>query len=130
MRQKQTKQKAAHDYHATDRSFEEGASVYVHNQAGSPKWIPGTIVKKTGPGLYLVQLENSQKQLSRHQDHIRLRLATAETQATSDHQGDYLDEMEDILPIFPPAGRTNITPPSPPPLRRSQHIRHPPQRYI
>ena len=130
VRQKQTKQKVAHDYHATDRSFEEGASVYVHNQAGSPKWIPGTIVKKTGPGSYLVQLENSQKQLSRHQDHIRLCLAMAETQATSDHQGDYLDEMEDILPIFPPAGRTNVTPPSPPPLRRSQCIRHPPQRYI
>ena len=67
------------------------------------------------------------KTLSRHQDHIRLRLAMAETQATSDH---YLDEMEDILPIFPPAGRTNVTPPSPPPLHRSQRIRHPPQWYI
>ena len=130
MHQKQTKQKAAHDYHATDCSFEEGASVYVHNQAGSPKWIPGTIIKKTVSGSYLVQLENSQKQLSRHQDHIRLRLAVTETQATSDHQGDYLDEMDDILPIFPPASRANITPPSPPPLRQSQRIRHPPQRYI
>ena len=64
VRKKQTKQKAAHDYHATDHSFEEGASVYVHNQASSPKWIIGTIVKKTGPGSYLVQLENSLKQLS------------------------------------------------------------------
>ena len=53
------KQKAAHDYHATDRSFEGGASVYVHNQADSPKWIPGTIIKKTGSGSYLVQLENA-----------------------------------------------------------------------
>ena len=32
---KQTKQKAAHDYHATDCSFKEGAYVYVYNQAGS-----------------------------------------------------------------------------------------------
>ena len=31
------KQKASHDYHATDRSFKEGASVYVYNQAGSLK---------------------------------------------------------------------------------------------
>ena len=92
--------------------------------------IPGTIIKNTGSGSYLVQLENSQKQLSQHQDHIRLCLAVTETQATSDHQGDYLDKMDDILPIFPPAGRANITPPSPPPPHRSQRIRRPPQRYI
>ena len=96
VRWKQTKQKAVHDYHATDCSFKEGAYVYVYNQAGSPKWLPGTIIKKTGFASYLVRLENSQKQLSRHQDHIRLRLAVAETQTTGDHQGDNLDDMEDI----------------------------------
>ena len=130
VRRKQTKQKAAHDYRATDCSFKEGAYVYVYNQAGSPKWLPGTIIKKTGFASYLVQLENSQKQLSRHQDHIRLRLAVAETQTTGDHQGDNLDDVEDILPAFSSVGETNITPPSPPPPRRSQRIRRPPQRYI
>ena len=138
VRRKQTKQKAAHDYHATDCSFKEGAYVYVYNQAGSPKWLPGTIIKKTGFASYLVQLENSQKQLSQHQDHIRLRLAVAETQTTGDHQGDNLDDMEDILPVFSSVGETNVTlpspspspSPSPPPPRRSQRIRRPPQQYI
>ena len=71
--QKQAKQKASHDYHARNRSFSEGDSLYVHNHARSPtKWIPGFIVKKTGPVSYLVQLKASQQQLCRHQDHIRL----------------------------------------------------------
>ena len=86
--------------------------------------------KKTGFASYLVRLENSQKQLSRHQDHIRLHLAVAETQTAGDYQGDNLDDMEDILPAFSSVGETNITPPSPPPPRRSQRIRRPPQRYI
>ena len=44
-------------------------------------------------------IENSQKQLSRHQVHMRLCIAVAETQITSDYQGDNLDEMEDIFPL-------------------------------
>ena len=131
VRQKQAKQKALHDYHAMDRFFSEGDSVYVHNHAGSPKWIPGFIVKKTGPVSYRVQLKASKQQLCRHQDHIRLRLTevpdSAEASDQCQESYDAVDDADDDIPLFPQFSRAEN--PVPEPLRRSQRIRRPPQRY-
>ena len=100
---KQAVQKTAHDTHSVNRAFEEGTLVYVRNFNGSPKWLPGVIVKRTGPVSYLVQLENTQVHC--HQDHIRIRTivtVTSDSQLTS-HQNSELneDDMEDIIPILP-----------------------------
>ena len=127
VRQKQAKQKASHDYHARNRSFAEGDSVYVHNHAGSPKWIPGFIVEKTGPVSYLVQLKASQQQLCRHQDHIRLRLDESPDSAEAGDQCQESGDAVDDIPIFPQFRSPEN--PVPEPLRRSQRIRRPPQRY-
>ena len=93
--------------------------------------IPGFIVKKMGPVSYRVQLKASKQQLCRHQDHIRLRLTevpdSAEASDQCQESYDAVDDADDDIPFFPQFSRAEN--PVPEPLRRSQRIRRPPQRY-
>ena len=68
--QKQQQQKHNHDTHAVPRKFQEGEKVYVRDFRPSHTWLPGKIVKCSGPVSYKVQFDNDQI-VRRHQDHLR-----------------------------------------------------------
>ena len=72
VRSKQSKQKAAHDYHAKERILDEGQAVYVKDFRYKETWMPGTVVDKTGPVSARIQLDDGSV-IRRHQDHVRVR---------------------------------------------------------
>ena len=72
VRSKQSKQKAAHDYHAKERILDEGQAVYVKDFRYKKTWMPGTVVYKTGPVSARIQLGDGSV-IRRHQDHVRVR---------------------------------------------------------
>jgi len=47
-------------------------SVYVFNNLGTPKWLPGIIQRKTGPVSFVVELSDRHV-LQRHVDDIQPR---------------------------------------------------------
>ena len=55
---KQADQKQYHDIHSRDRSFDIGENVLARNLRDGPKWLSGTIVEKTGPVSYKVQVRD------------------------------------------------------------------------
>ena len=70
---KQAKQKAHHDGQKPRREFKVGEKVYVENfPTKNLRWIPGIIVKVTGPLLYEVELRN-RAWVRRHVDNVRRR---------------------------------------------------------
>ena len=72
VRSKQSKQKAAHDYHAKERILDEGQAVYVKDFRYKKTWMPGTVVDKTGPVSARIQLDDGSV-IRRHRDHVRVR---------------------------------------------------------
>ena len=54
--QNQSKQKYCHDKQSQMRSFEIGEPVLAQNFRGTPKWLPGVIVGKTGNVSYQVKI--------------------------------------------------------------------------
>ncbi len=71
--EKQQRQKEAHDRTASHRDFVEGDAVYARNFGRGEKWVPGRIVKRTGPLSFTIQLEQGHVVWRRHQDQIRKR---------------------------------------------------------
>ncbi|RXN04191.1 putative protein K02A2.6-like protein [Labeo rohita] len=69
VRVQQGKQKAWHDRHAREQSFQERETVFVRNFARGQRWLPGAIVKKCGPRSCVVRLDG--RDVRRHQDHLR-----------------------------------------------------------
>ena len=69
---KQEQQKDYHDTHAKMRILNPGDLVYIYNFSYGERWIPGTILEKTGPVSYKIQLLDG-RITRRHQDHVRLR---------------------------------------------------------
>ena len=71
---KQEKMKEGHDKHARERQLKPGDYVYVrdfsHNN--NQKWLPGVILRKSGPVSHVVKLRDG-REFRRHQDHVRLR---------------------------------------------------------
>lgn len=58
VRNKQSLQKAAHDYHAKEREILEGQAVYAKDFRNKKAWMSGTVVEKTGPVSARVQLDD------------------------------------------------------------------------
>ena len=70
----QEKQKELHDGKKCVRKFALQDPAYVENFTGrKPKWIPGTIVKVTGPLSYVIELLNGTT-VRRHVDSVRRRV--------------------------------------------------------
>uniref|UniRef100_A0A8C2FFT4 Gypsy retrotransposon integrase-like protein 1 n=2 Tax=Cyprinus carpio TaxID=7962 RepID=A0A8C2FFT4_CYPCA len=65
VRVQQEKQKAWHDRHARERSFREGEAVFVRNFARGQRWLPGSIVKESGPRSCVVRLSDG-REVRRH----------------------------------------------------------------
>ncbi|CAB4004480.1 LOW QUALITY PROTEIN: uncharacterized protein K02A2.6-like [Paramuricea clavata] len=72
VREKQSQQKAVHDYHARERIIKTGNLVYAKDFRKPKSWMPGTVVKKTGPVSAEIQLDDGLI-IRRHQDHLRIR---------------------------------------------------------
>ena len=70
VRNKQSQQKAAHDYHAKERDILEGQAVYAKDFRNKKAWMPGTVIEITGPLSVQVQLDNKTV-IRRHQDHVQ-----------------------------------------------------------
>ena len=135
----QEKQKELHDRKKGVREFALQDPVYVENfTSRKPKWIPGTIVKITGPLSYVIELLNGTT-VRRHVDSIRKReCSNAEQDSDAEMPGSELVRVPVELPTAPeqPETRTqepeNLPENSPevdPPLRRSTRSRNPPERY-
>ena len=66
----QQRQKFNHDNHSSQRSIKEGDLVYTRNYSAGQMWLPGKIVKQTGPVSFLVKLEGG-RVWRRHINQIR-----------------------------------------------------------
>ena len=72
VRNKQSQEKAAYDYHAKGREILEGKAVYAKDFRNEKTWMSGTVVEKTGPVSARVQLDDGTV-IRRHQDHVKSR---------------------------------------------------------
>ena len=72
VRQSQTAQKQAHEWHAKKRTMLEGETVYASNFRRGPKWLPGVLKQSTNPTSFVVQLEDG-RLLRRDRDHLMQR---------------------------------------------------------
>ena len=103
VRNKQSQQKVAHDYHARERDIQEGQAVYAKDFRYKKTWVPGTVTEKTGPVSARVLLDNGTV-IRRHQDHVRSREnEVVPKQATSD--------LPEVVPVVLPESLT--APPTP-----------------
>ena len=95
---KQNQQKLQHDRHAKQRVIQIGDAVYAKNWRPGPMWIPATVIARTGPVSYQVELQNSKTVWRRHLDQLRLR-SNVKT-VTSDEA---LPELSDsLINVDPP----------------------------
>ena len=68
----QSRQKDQHDRSAQQREFQEGDPVFMRNYAGHTRWVPGTVLEKTGPVSARIQGEG-EVIARRHHDQLRPR---------------------------------------------------------
>ena len=126
--EKQAKQALQHDTSKPLRTFKVNDTVYVKDfSTASPTWIPGKVVKVTGPLSYHVELQTG-RIVRRHVDAVRRReVRTPSTTTGPSTEDDY------FLPDVPSTSTIPLVPPPPPPLvqpsvRRSDRNRQPPER--
>ena len=60
--------KRQHDAHSRDREFDIGETVLARNLREGPKWLAGTIIERTGPVSYRVQV--NEQVWRRHTDQL------------------------------------------------------------
>ena len=90
---KQSMQRQKHDLHSRERNFEAGDPVLVRNYHHGDKWIPGEVLRRTGPVSVCVQLHDGR---SRRCHHDQIRSRTVETP-------NLVGVDESTLPQTPPA---------------------------
>ncbi|KAJ8333797.1 hypothetical protein SKAU_G00411160 [Synaphobranchus kaupii] len=142
VRKKQYQQKDRHDYSAADRSFEVDDTLYLRSTVGGDhKWIPGMVVRQTGPVSYEVRERDSDTVHRRHGDQLRARaMAEQETEHDEQEIGHDAHETEPQAELdvskdssHDIVDSTRQTPklpePEPVALRRSTHEIKPPERY-
>ena len=69
---KHNQQKLQHDRHAKPRVIQIGDAVYAKNWRPGPMWIPATVIAKTGPASYQVELQYSKTVWHWHLYELRL----------------------------------------------------------
>ena len=69
---KQQKQKQHHDLRTKDRKFKIEDKIYYYNHGVGNKWLPGQVIKQTGPVSFHVDLDNGHHRRC-HQDQLRPR---------------------------------------------------------
>ena len=140
VQQSQERQKTNHDQHVQSRTFQVGDEVYVVNHRGSPKWLPGVVVKLLGPLNLIVKVKGGQE-ARYHVDHVRAR--TKGEKGVNNDDGDMDDDDDPLPPVLdtppvpalPPGevDQEQMVPMDPPPtapvLRRSKRTHRPPDRF-
>ena len=136
----QERQKELHDGKKSVRQFAVKDPVFVENFTNrKPKWLPGTVVKVTGPLSYVIELQNGTT-VRRHVDSIRKReSSSSEQDSDTEMQGSELIRVPVELtgasdePETQGQERVNLSeqqePDPNPTLRRSTRSRQPPDRY-
>jgi hypothetical protein len=131
----QEKQKELHDGKKSVRKFALQDPVYIENfTSRKPKWIPGTIVKVTGPLSYVIELQNGTT-ARRHVDSIRKRESSnSEQDSDAEEQGFELIGVPVELTAAPEepemqSQEEENPPDAHSPVRRSTRSRQPPERY-
>ena len=97
MSQHQKAQKLHHDKTSLEREFRVNDSVYVRNFGRGEKWIPGEIVKSTGPVSYKVKT-NDGLLVSRHADQIKVTCADQEFESITPPSSDQLRPVVHSIP--------------------------------
>ena len=72
VQENQARQKCVHDSRTRGRAFQIGDIVYIQNFVGSPTWLEGIILDRTGPVSFKVRLSDGHIQ-KRHIDLLRIR---------------------------------------------------------
>ena len=67
---KQNQQKLQHDRHAKQRVIQIGDAVYAKDRRSGPMWVSPTVIAKTGPVSYQVELQNSKTVWHQHLDQL------------------------------------------------------------
>ena len=114
------------------RTFQVGDRIYVKDFSTTPvSWIPGKVVKITGPLSYHVELISG-RVVCRHVDAVRHREAnyhrTPPQPKTASSVDDFLLSDIPLADRPHPAPRPDVAGPPPPPLQRSTRQRRPPIR--
>ena len=112
----QAKQKQKHNAHSKQRGFKVGTTVYVFNNYGTAKWLPGTLKQITGPASVLVNISNGST-FCRHIDDINVR-------STQDFHDKNLDADTN------PSSADSSTLPTQTVPCHSTRIFRPPNRYV
>ena len=73
----QERQKRQYDKNAHERNFETGDPVLARNYSGQNRWIPGTVLERTGPVSARVQIGDTV--VRRHNDQLRQSIAAPQT---------------------------------------------------
>eukprot|EP00731_Ephydatia_muelleri_P005042 Em0002g1218a len=144
VQQSQERQKTNHDQHVQSRTFQVGDEVYVVNHRGSPKWLPGVVVKFLGPLNLIVKVKGGQE-ARYHSDHVRARTGGEKgiNNDDSDIEDDDDDSLPPVLDTLPvpalPPGEVDqeqmvpmdaMEPPPPAPVLRCSTRHHrPPDRF-
>ena len=140
----QQRQKESHDQHSRTRKFSVNDQVYARNFRSGQAWLPGSILKASGPVSFVVRLSDG-REWTRHQDHIRKRLDTStETECVPEGssllQGLFTEDdiamQAESDPVSAPSptqtlpGSTSVSPSSQPTVPRyPTRVRVPPDRY-
>ena len=95
--QHQQAQKLHHDKTSLEREFGVNDSVYVRNFGRGEKWIPGEIVKSTGPVSYKVKT-NDGLLVRRHADQIKVTCADQEFESITPPSSDQLRPVVHSIP--------------------------------
>ena len=80
---RQETQKVQFNKVSREKDFKEQEKVWVRNYNGENKWIPGIIIKKTGPVSYQVTVEHDHL-WKRHADQSRHRVEECVTDTTNE----------------------------------------------
>ena len=102
VKRKQELQELYHNNGTKYRKFEGGEAVFVKNFGTGELWIPGFIVRQSGPISYHVQLEGKDIIWRSHVDHVRKRalrpLYSMTTSVKNDHSETITATQPELLP--------------------------------
>lgn len=121
---RQQQQKLHRDRNAKSRVFSVDDPVFVCNLPSKKDWLPGTIVRTTGPLSFEIALADG-RTVRRHYDHIRSRDIR-----TPSSTNDWTDIPDIPVPVLDPSPPSGPPTPSPPPPRRSGRISVRPDRLV
>lgn len=97
----QLKQKMQHDSRARERNFDVGDHVFVRNYHQGDKWLPGVLLKKTGPISFTAKLADGRYRRC-HQDQIRQRTVEVSQDSAVEPEVSFPPTVIPVPSVTPP----------------------------